>query len=83
MKASELAKARHHAPDAYNSLEQEMGIVTATADRPMQFSSLRVDEAVHHIIETRRAQLDRLQEGYDALSEGTSDEAPSAIRRGG
>ncbi|MGB2361929.1 MAG: TrmB family transcriptional regulator, partial [Candidatus Poseidoniaceae archaeon] len=85
MKASELAKELDTTRlDAYNSLSrlQEMGIVTATADRPMQFSSLRVDEAVHHIIETRRAQLDRLQEGYDALSEGTSDEASfEAIRR--
>ena len=85
MKASELAKELDTTRlDAYNSLSrlQEMGIVTATADRPMQFSSLRVDEAVHHIIETRRAQLDRLQEGYDTLSEGTSDEASfEAIRR--
>ena len=85
MKASELAKELDMTRlDAYNSLSrlQEMGIVTATADRPMQFSSLRVDEAVHHIIETRRAQLDRLQEGYDALSEGTGDEASfEAIRR--
>ena len=85
MKASELAKELDTTRlDAYNSLSrlQEMGIVTATADRPMQFSSLRVDEAVRHIIDTRRAQLDRLQEGFDALNESV-DEAPSfeAIRR--
>ena len=85
MKASELAKELDTTRlDAYNSLSrlQEMGIVTATADRPMQFSSLRVDEAVRHIIDTRREQLDRLQEGFDALNE-TVDESPSfeAIRR--
>ena len=54
MKASELAKELDTTRlDAYNSLSrlQEMGIVTATADRPMQFSSLRVDEAVHHKVE--------------------------------
>ena len=41
MKASELAKELNTTRlDAYNSLSrlQEMGIVTATADRPMLFS---------------------------------------------
>ena len=58
--------------DAYNSLSrlQEMGIVTATADRPMLFSSLRVDEALQHIIEMRRRQLDNLEEGFNELSKG-------------
>ena len=42
MRASELAKELDTTRlDAYNSLSrlQEMGIVTATADRPMRFSS--------------------------------------------
>ena len=46
MKASELAKELNTTRlDAYNSLSrlQEMGIVTATADRPMLFSSLRIN----------------------------------------
>ena len=62
MRASELAKELQTTRlDAYNSLSrlQEMGIVTATADRPMLFSSLRVDEALQHIIEMRRRQLDK------------------------
>ena len=67
MRASELAKELDTTRlDAYNSLSrlQEMGIVTATADRPMRFSSLRIDEALAHIIEMRKTQLERLEEGY-------------------
>ena len=45
-----------------------MGIVTATADRPMRFSSLRVDQAVSHIIEMRSTQLDRLKSGFEEVS---------------
>ena len=73
MRASELAKELQTTRlDAYNSLSrlQEMGIVTATADRPMLFSSLRVDEALQHIIEMRRRQLDNLQEGFDEVAKG-------------
>ena len=65
MKASELAKELNTTRlDAYNSLSrlQEMGIVTATADRPMLFSSLRINEAMEHIIQSRKQQLDRLVE---------------------
>ena len=46
-RASDLAKSLGTTRlDAYNSLSrlQEMGIVTATADRPMRFSSMRVDQ---------------------------------------
>ena len=76
MRASELAKELQTTRlDAYNSLSrlQEMGIVTATADRPMLFSSLRVDEALQHIIEMRRRQLDNLEEGFTELSKGISE----------
>jgi sugar-specific transcriptional regulator TrmB/predicted hydrocarbon binding protein len=76
MRASELAKELQTTRlDAYNSLSrlQEMGIVTATADRPMLFSSLRVDEALQHIIEMRRRQLDNLQEGFDEVAKGITE----------
>ncbi|MDA1168591.1 MAG: hypothetical protein O2866_06890, partial [archaeon] len=80
MKASELAKQLNTTRlDAYNSLSrlQEMGIVTATADRPMLFSSLTVDEAMEHIIEARKKQLGRLVEGFEDLSKNISHETPS------
>ena len=73
MKASELAKELNTTRlDAYNSLSrlQEMGIVKATADRPMLFSSLRVNEAMDHIIQSRKQQLDRLINGFEELSKG-------------
>ena len=76
MKASELAKELNTTRlDAYNSLSrlQEMGIVTATADRPMLFSSLRINEAMEHIIQSRKQQLDRLVEGFDELSKGITE----------
>ena len=61
--------------DAYNSLSrlQEMGIVTAAADRPMLFSSLRINEPMEHIIQSRKQQLDRLVEGFDELSKGITE----------
>ena len=76
MKASELAKELTTTRlDAYNSLSrlQEMGIVTATADRPMLFSSLRINEAMEHIIQSRKQQLDRLVDGFDELSKGITE----------
>ena len=76
MKASELAKELNTTRlDAYNSLSrlQEMGIVTATADRPMLFSSLRINEAMEHIIQSREQQLDRLIDGFDDLSKGITE----------
>ncbi len=80
MKASELAKQLNTTRlDAYNRLSrlQEMGIVTATADRPMLFSSLTVDEAMEHIIEARKKQLGRLVEGFEDLAKNISHETPS------
>ena len=76
MKASELAKELNTTRlDAYNSLSrlQEMGIVTATADRPMLFSSLRINEAMEHIIQSRKQQLDRLVDGFEELSKGITE----------
>ena len=76
MKASELAKELNTTRlDAYNSLSrlQEMGIVTATADRPMLFSSLRINEAMEHIIQSRKQQLDRLVDGFEDLSKGITE----------
>jgi len=80
MKASELAKELNTTRlDAYNSLSrlQEMGIVTATADRPMLFSSLRVNEAMDHIIQARKKQLDRLVTGFEDLSKGITEQKDS------
>ena len=76
MKAADLAKELNTTRlDAYNSLSrlQEMGIVTATADRPMLFSSLRINEAMEHIIQSRKQQLDRLVDGFDELSKGITE----------
>ena len=76
MKASELAKELNTTRlAAYNSLSrlQEMGIVTAPADRPMLFSSLRINEAMEHIIQSRKQQLDRLVDGFDELSKGITE----------
>ena len=84
MKASELAKQLNTTRlDAYNSLSrlQEMGIVTATADRPMLFSSLMVDEAVEHIIEARKKQLGRLVEGFEDLSKSIQHDTASYEKR--
>ncbi|MBA4694977.1 MAG: hypothetical protein H2066_03905 [Candidatus Poseidoniales archaeon] len=75
MKASELAKELNTTRlDAYNSLSrlQEMGIVTVTADRPMLFSSLDVNQAIEHIIGMRKQQLSQLVEGYDELSKNVT-----------
>ena len=56
MKASELAKELNTTClDAYNSLSrlQEMGIdYCHWADWPMLFSSLRINEAMEHIIQS-------------------------------
>ena len=75
MKASKLAKELDSTRlDAYNSLSrlQEMGIVTATADRPMLFSSLNLQQAINHIIDMKKQQLDNLVEGFSALAENSS-----------
>ncbi|MDE0954066.1 MAG: hypothetical protein OR994_05270, partial [Candidatus Poseidoniales archaeon] len=75
MKASELAKELDSTRlDAYNSLSrlQEMGIVTVTADRPMRFSSLNLQQAINHIIDMKKQQLENLLEGFNEITENTS-----------
>ena len=75
MKASELAKELDSTRlDAYNSLSrlQEMGIVTVTADRPMLFSSLNLQQAINHIIDMKKQQLDNLLEGFSEITENSS-----------
>ena len=75
MKASELAKELDSTRlDAYNSLSrlQEMGIVTVTADRPMLFSSLNLQQAINHIIDMKKQQLDNLVEGFSEITDNSS-----------
>ncbi len=75
MKASELAKELDSTRlDAYNSLSrlQEMGIVTVTVDRPIRFSSLNLQQAVNHIIDMKKQQLENLLESFSEITENTS-----------
>ena len=75
MKASELAKELDSTRlDAYNSLSrlQEMGIVTVTVDRPMRFSSLNLQQAVNHIIDMKKQQLENLLESFSEITNNTS-----------
>lgn len=79
MKASELAKELDTTRlDAYNSLSrlQEMGIVTVTADRPMLFSSLNINQAIEHIIVMRKEQLNQILESYEAIKDDIYNDAP-------
>ena len=73
IKASELAKELDTTRlDAYNSLErlQRIGLVTTTADRPMRFSSPPLDQAVTHLIEIRKEQLNRIEQGLEDMQTG-------------
>ena len=73
MKASELAKELGTTRlDAYNSLErlQQIGLVTSTADRPMRFSSPSIIDVVKHLVEIRREQLSRIEEGFKRMDSG-------------
>tara|TARA_B100001250_G_scaffold237523_1_gene204109 strand:+ start:2068 stop:3426 length:1359 start_codon:yes stop_codon:yes gene_type:complete len=73
IKASELAKELDTTRlDAYNSLErlQRIGLVTTTADRPMRFSSPPLDHAVTHLIEIRKEQLNRIEQGLGDIKSG-------------
>ena len=73
MKASELAKELGTTRlDAYNSLErlQQIGLVTSTADRPMRFSSPSITDVVKHLVEIRREQLSRIEEGFKRMDSG-------------
>ena len=75
MKASELAsKLGTTRLDAYNSLSrlQEIGLVTTTADRPMKFSSPPLNEAIERLIEMRKEQLRRIEEGYSDVKSSSN-----------
>ena len=75
MKASELAAELGTTRlDAYNSLSglQEIGLVTTTADRPMKFSSPPLNEAVERVIEMRKEQLRRIEEGYSNVKSSSN-----------
>ena len=75
MKASELATELGTTRlDAYNSLSrlQEIGLVTTTADRPMKFSSPPLNDAIERLIEMRKEQLRRVEEGYESVISGNS-----------
>ncbi|MFL2959255.1 MAG: TrmB family transcriptional regulator [Candidatus Thalassarchaeaceae archaeon] len=79
IKASELAKELDTTRlDAYNSLErlQRIGLVTTTADRPMRFSSPPLDSAVTHLIEIRKEQLKRIEQGLEDIQSGSKYSTP-------
>ena len=79
IKASELAKELDTTRlDAYNSLErlQRIGLVTTTADRPMRFSSPPLDSAVTHLIEIRKEQLKRMEQGLEDIQSGSKYSSP-------
>ena len=81
LKASELAKELGTTRlDAYNSLErlQSIGLVKTIADRPMRFSCPPVHEAVSHLIDIRREQLQKIESGYEDLktSVASGEEMP-------
>ena len=79
IKASELAKELDTTRlDAYNSLErlQRIGLVTTTADRPMRFSSPPLDSAVTHLIEIRKEQLKRIEQGLEDIQSGSKYSSP-------
>ena len=75
LKASELAKELGTTRlDAYNSLErlQSIGLVKTIADRPMRFSCPPVHEAVSHLIDIRREQLQKIETGYEDLKQSVN-----------
>ncbi len=75
MRASELAKELGTTRlDAYNSLSrlQEIGIVLATAQRPMKFSCEPVDSVVRKLIDMQKTRLKRTEEGFADLEKGGS-----------
>ena len=75
LKASELAKELGTTGlDAYNSLErlQSIGLVKTIADRPMRFSCPPVHDAVSHLIDIRREQLQKIETGYEDLKQSVN-----------
>ena len=79
IKASELAKELDTTRlDAYNSLErlQRIGLVTTTADRQMRISSTPHDSPVTHLIEKRKEQLKRIEQGLEDIQSGSKYSSP-------
>ncbi|MBT3641136.1 MAG: hypothetical protein HOD35_07030 [Euryarchaeota archaeon] len=75
LKASELAKELGTTRlDAYNSLErlQSTGLVTVTVDRPMKFSSPPLKNVLEHLINIRKEQLSKIQQGFEDIKQGNS-----------
>ena len=73
LKASELAKELGTTRlDAYNSLErlQSGGLVTVTVDRPMKFSSPPLKNVLEHLINIRKEQLKKIEQGFEDIKEG-------------
>ncbi len=74
-KASYLAKElKLSRLDAYNTLSklQEKGIVSATADRPMKFSSKTVHEAANYLMALKEQQISMIKNGLKDMNSKTS-----------
>ena len=82
LKASELAKELGTTRlDAYNSLErlQSSGLVTVTVDRPMKFSSPPLKNVLEHLINIRKEQLKKIEQGYKDIKEGKTQDIEEEI----
>ena len=82
LKASELAKELGTTRlDAYNSLErlQSGGLVTVTVDRPMKFSSPPLKNVLEHLINIRKEQLKKIEQGYKDIKDGKTQDAEEEI----
>jgi len=82
LKASELAKELGTTRlDAYNSLErlQSGGLVTVTADRPMKFSSPSLKNVLEHLINIRKEQLKKIEQGYNDIKEGKTQDIEEEV----
>lgn len=83
LKASELAKELGTTRlDAYNSLErlQSTGLVTVTVDRPMKFSSPPLKNVLEHLINIRKEQLSKIEQGFQDIKEGNSQYVQDEIK---
>tara|TARA_Y100001980_G_C14556764_1_gene350081 strand:+ start:11505 stop:12902 length:1398 start_codon:yes stop_codon:yes gene_type:complete len=81
-KASYLAKELQLSRlDAYNTLSklQEKGIVSATADRPMKFSSKTVHEAANYLMSLKEKQILMIKNGLKDLNSKTSSKSKDSI----
>ncbi|MAV59718.1 MAG: hypothetical protein CND89_01880 [Marine Group II euryarchaeote MED-G38] len=82
LKASELAKELGTTRlDAYNSLErlQSGGLVTVTVDRPMKFSSPPLKNVLEHLINIRKEQLKKIEQGFKDIKDGKTQDAEEEI----